>query len=315
MTAILGLNAYHADSSAALIIDGKLVAAAEEERFTRIKHWAGVPTGAIKYCLKESNLSLGDVDFIAVNQGASRNVTKKIVFVLRHRPSISKMLDKLRTKRNRRNFKLIIEEQLGEKSPCEIIHIDHHLAHLSSAFHVSPYSNALVVSVDGFGDFASAAWGIGNGTKISLIDRVYFPYSLGTFYQAMTQYLGFSHYGDEYKVMGLAPYGKPGLEEKVAQLVKLLPSGKYELNLDYFRQHKERVDFNWDGGEPKIGTLFSENLTELFGPPRGEHDELNQYHMDIAWATQHIYERAFFHLIHYRSSAIGECWTKLLLSY
>ena len=135
--------------------------------------------------------------------------------------------------------------------------IEHHLAHLSSAFHVSPFNEAVVVSVDGFGDFSSAAWGAGKGTDISVDGRVYFPHSLGIFYQALTQYLGFPNYGDEYKVMGLAPYGKPIFMDAMRKIVRLKVDGSYSLDLAYFRHHKERISYQWTDGSPEFDDLFS----------------------------------------------------------
>ena len=176
-------------------------------------------------------------------------------------------------------------------------HIEHHLAHLSSAFHVSPFEEAVVVSVDGFGDFSSAAWGVGKGKDISVDGRVYFPHSLGIFYQALTQYLGFPHYGDEYKVMGLAPYGKPAFMDAMRKIVRLKPDGGYELDLTYFRHHKEQVSYQWTDGSPEFGDLFAPALEALLGPRRAPHDPLDDRHRDIARSVQAMYEEAFFHLI------------------
>jgi carbamoyltransferase len=186
---------------------------------------------------------------------------------------------------------------LGQSFTGRIVPVEHHLAHLSSAFHVSPYDEAVIVSVDGFGDFASGAWGVGQGTNIDVEKRVYFPHSLGNFYQAMTQYLGFPHYGDEYKVMGLAPYGKPTYMDQMHQLVNLNMDGSYGLSLDYFVHHKENVVYEWDDGAPIFGRIFSDKLTDLLGPPRDKDEPLTQYHKDIAHSVQAMYEEAFFHLL------------------
>jgi len=175
--------------------------------------------------------------------------------------------------------------------------IEHHLAHLSSAFHVSPFEEAVVVSVDGFGDFSSAAWGAGKGKDISIDGRVYFPHSLGMFYQALTQYLGFPHYGDEYKVMGLAPYGKPAFMDAMRRIVRLKPDGAYELDLTYFRHHKEQVTYQWADGSPEFNDLFAPALEGLLGPRRAPNDPLEDRHRDIARSVQAMYEEAFFHLI------------------
>ncbi len=298
MTYILGLNAYHGDSSACLIKDGVLVAAAEEERFRRIKHWAGFPSEAIRYCLAEAKIGLGEVDHVAINQDSKANLWRKIGFTLAQRPDLGLVIDRIKNKKERANVREELARTFqGETFSGEVHEVEHHLAHLGSAFLVSPFDDAVVVSVDGFGDFASAAWGLGSGSEIRVEDKVYFPHSLGIFYQALTQYLGFPHYGDEYKVMGLAPYGEPKYLAEMRRIVHLQDDGSYRLNLDYFRHHKEKIDYEWENGEPRVGGLFSEALGELFGSARNEGDELTQYHKDIARSVQAMYEEAFFHLL------------------
>ena len=175
--------------------------------------------------------------------------------------------------------------------------VEHHLAHLASCFLVSPFQEAVAVSVDGFGDFASTAWGIGRGRSLSLDGRVLFPHSLGIFYQAITQHLGFRHYGDEYKVMGLAPYGQPSYLSHMRKLVRLNSNGSFALNLDYFRHHKEVVSFQWQDGAPEIGPLYSDKLCELLGPARAPTDALEPNHRDIARSAQAMYEESFFHIL------------------
>ena len=298
MTYILGINAYHGDSSACLVEDGVLIAAVEEERFRRIKHWAGLPTESIRYCLEEAGISLNQVDAIAINQDAKANLWKKVGFMLTKRPDLGLVLERIKNKRER----VSIESQLVEAFPGQDFNgkvhaIEHHLAHLYSAFYVSPFEEAVTVSVDGFGDFSSGAWGVGRGKEIKIDGRVFFPHSLGIFYQALTQYLGFPNYGDEYKVMGLAPYGKPEYLNEMRQIVKLQNDGGYSLNLDYFRHHKEKVAYEWENGSPVFGSLFSDKVAELFGPIRGKDEELTQKHMDIAHSIQAMYEEAFFHLL------------------
>jgi len=295
---VIGLNAYHGDSSACLLIDGKMVAAAEEERFRRIKHWAGFPSKSIQYCLDEAGLNLSDVDIVAINRDPKANLWKKIGFTLKKKPELGLILDRMKNAKEWAS----IEDELkkvfpGDKFTGEVVHVEHHLAHLSSAFHVSPYEEACIVSIDGFGDFASAAWGVGKGTQIKVDDKVYFPHSLGVFYQALTQHLGFSHYGDEYKVMGLAPYGEAKYMDEMRQIVRLQSDGSYELNLEYFIFHKQKVEYEWDNGIPSVGRLFADKLSELLGPVRGKDDKLTQKHMDIARSIQAMYEEAFFHLL------------------
>jgi len=295
---ILGLNAFHGDSAAALVRDGKLIAAAEEERFRRVKHWAGFPSRAITYCLQEAGLALSDVEHVAVNQDSRANLLRKLAYLVTQRPNLGLMLNRLKNRRARGNIsELMAASFSGQHLGGQVHQIEHHLAHLSSAFHVSPFEQAVVVSVDGFGDFSSAAWGVGNGKEVSIDGRVYFPHSLGIFYQALTQYLGFPHYGDEYKVMGLAPYGKPAFMDAMRQIVRLKPDGAYELDLAYFRHHKEQVTYQWTDGSPEFGDLFAPALEALLGPRRAPNDPLDDRHRDIARSAQAMYEEAFFHLI------------------
>src|SRR5215469_5011105 len=295
---ILGLNAFHGDSAAALVRDGELIAAAEEERFRRVKHWAGFPSKAIAYCLREAGVVLSDVQHVAVNQDSRANLLRKLAYLVTQRPKLGLMLNRLKNRRARGNIsELMAASFSGQHLRGQVHQIEHHLAHLSSAFHVSPFEEAVVVSVDGFGDFSSAAWGVGNGKDVSIDGRVYFPHSLGIFFQALTQYLGFPHYGDEYKVMGLAPYGKPAFMDAMRKIVRLRPNGTFELNLDYFRHHIDEPTYQWENCAPQAGGLFSPALEDLLGPRRRPEDPLEDRHRDIARSVQAMYERAFFHLI------------------
>ncbi len=294
---VLGLNAFHADSAAALLRDGVLVAAAEEERFRRVKHWAGFPSQAIAYCLAEAGVTLADVHHVAVNQDGRANLWRKIGFVASH-PKPDMVLDRLRHRRQRKRVpELLADAFPGQQFRGSVRRVEHHFAHLSSAFHVSPFEEAAVVSVDGFGDFASAAWGVGRGTTIDIAGQVHFPHSLGIFYQAVTQYLGFPHYGDEYKVMGLAPYGSPSFADQMRKIVRLKGDGTFELDLAFFNHHRQRTSFQWSGGTPAFGDLFSPAMEALLGPRRQPGDELESRHKDIARSAQAMYEEAFFHLL------------------
>jgi carbamoyltransferase len=294
---ILGINAYHADAAACVVRDGKLVAAAEEERFRRIKHWAGFPSQAIGYCLQEAKVDLGDVTHVAVNRNGRANFFRKLGYVAFRRPRPSLLLNRLRSRRQVTRIADELAALPGRPFAGAIEYIEHHLAHLASAFYVSPFGDAAVVSVDGFGDFASAAWGAASGTALSLDGRVLFPHSLGIFYQAMTQYLGFPHYGDEYKLMGLAAYGDQSCRHELEKLLALQRDGTFLLNLQYFRHHKEDISYEWHGGEPTCGPLFSQALIDTLGPPRSPDAPLEDRHRNLAFATQAIYEDAFFHLL------------------
>ena len=298
MVTILGINAFHGDASACLVRDGQLVAAAEEERFRRIKHWAGFPGQAIRYCLDEAGIRLSNVDHVALNQDSKANLGRKVAFAMTHRPHLDMVLDRIRNRRERAGVEAQLSTALpGERFRGEVHAIEHHLAHLSSAFHVSPFAEATILSVDGFGDFASAAWGIGRGTQIEVEGRVYFPHSLGIFYEALTQFIGFPHYGDEYKAMGLAPYGEPRLLDQMRRIVLLQRDGSFRLNLDYFRHHRETIDYEWEDGSPTVAALWAPALEDLLGPARKADEPLAERHRNIACSVQAMYEEAFFHLL------------------
>ena len=294
---ILGLNAYHADSAACLFRDGKIVAAAEEERFRRIKHWAGLPTQAIDYCLREGGVSLGEIEHIAINRQPGVNNWRRLQFVLTHRPDPRLMLQKIRNIRSAASVKDALEEHYKTAINAEVHHVEHHLAHLASAFLVSGFEEAACISIDGFGDFASTAMGWGSNDTIEIDQRVYFPHSLGIFYSALTQFIGFPHYGDEYKVMGLAPYGEPKFAKELRDVVRIQSDGTFCLNLKYFRHHTDNVSYSWKDCAPEVGTLYTGHLSELLGPPRRPDEPLEQKHKDIARSVQVIYEEAFFALL------------------
>ena len=295
---VLGINAYHGDSSAAIVKDGVLVAAIEEERLRRIKHWAGLPTESIKFCLKEAGIRFRDLEHVAINLNPRVNRVKRLLFLLRTRPDFKLVMERLKKRAKTKG----LQESLGEAFPDEplnaqVHHIEHHLAHIASSYLCSPFQDAVNLSVDGFGDFASAAWGTGTDGQIQIDGRVFFPHSLGMFYSALTQYLGFPHFGDEYKVMGLAPYGAPTMLDKMREIVRVQNDGTFELGLDYFRHHRENVPYSWDNGSPEVGTLFAPALEDLLGPARKANEPLEQKHKDLARSIQAMYEEAFFALV------------------
>jgi carbamoyltransferase len=303
---ILGLNAFHGDAAAALVRDGQLVAAAEEERFCRVKHWAGFPQQAIAYCLAEAGLRLSDVDHVAVNQDDRAQRWRKLAYLATHPTRLGSVVDRLAHRAQRRSvIDLLAETFPGTAFRGKLHAVEHHLAHLSSTFHVSPFDEAVVVSVDGSGDFASAAWGVGSGTGLRVTGRVLFPHSLGIFYQALTQYLGFPYYGDEYKVMGLAPYGSPSHVEAMRQIVRPASIGAFRLDLRFFRHHRERIAFSWDSGAPEFAELFSPELERLLGPRRRPDEPVDDRHRDIACSVQAIYEEAFLRLVSARQKECG----------
>lgn len=298
MTYILGLNAYHGDSAACLIKDGQLVAAAEEERFRRIKHWAGFPRQAIEYCLRAAGIELSDVEHVAINRDPKANLLRKALFVLRSRPKLSTLAGRIG---NLRRWASLEDEFKRawphQKFQARVHHVEHHLAHLASSFLVSPFDEAALLSVDGSGDFSTMAWGIGRGRSIDIAGRVYFPHSLGIFYEALTQYLGFQYYGDEYKVMGLAPYGEPRFMAEMRRIVRLREDGSFHLNLGFFRHHRDEVQYEWNECAPSVGRLYPSALEDLLGKARVPDAPLEQRHMDIARSVQEMYEEAFFNIL------------------
>ena len=299
MTAILGLNAYHGDAAAALVVDGELVAAAEEERFNRVKHVAGFPALAAAWCLAEAGIAAEGLDHVAVARDPRANLGAKVLRTLRHGTSLSFVRSRLENAARVRDVKAPLAEALGTKPgslSARFHNVEHHQGHVASAFFVSPFDEAAVMSVDGFGDFASLMLARGSGSTFEVLDRVLFPHSLGMFYTAVTQWLGFPKYGDEGKVMGLAPYGTPRYADEMRRLVRL-DNGLFELGLAYFTHDTEGVDMTWDAGSPTIGRVFSDDLVELFGPSRGRDEKLTTHHEDVAASLQAVLEDSYLHVV------------------
>lgn len=299
---ILGLNAYHGDSSAAIIKDGKLIAAVEEERFRRIKHWAGFPAESIKFCLNEAEIGIKDLDYIALNRNTKVNLHKKILFTLIKRPNVNLIKNRLSNMLKVGGIKQTISEEFSvplNEINAKVFNIEHHRAHLASSFFVSPYKETTLVSVDGFGDFTSCMVAKGEENKIYSLYEINYPHSLGIFYSAFTQFLGFPKYGDEYKVMGLGAFGKPEYMDKMEKVVTLKPKGRFELNLRYFQHYKQGDQMQWYNTAPTFGRLYSDKLIELFGKSRKKDEEINDYYKNIATSVQAMYEKSFFHILNY----------------
>ena len=237
---ILGLNAYHADSSAAIFRNGEIIAATEEERFTRIKHWAGFPKLAIQFCLREAGVTLDEVDYITIGRDPRAKLNRKLFYLLKNPGIISNALGRFANSRQvsslEEEFQNIDPSISKDKLKSRIKNIEHHRSHLASAFFASPFEESAILSIDGSGDFTTTMIAIGKGNKIEVLDSVDFPVSIGLFYTSFTQFLGFPHYGDEYKVMGLAPYGVPQYVDKVKQVLNFLPNGLYSWNDKFFVQ-------------------------------------------------------------------------------
>lgn len=307
---ILGLNAYHADSSAAIFKDGVMIAATEEERFRRVKHWAGFPSMAVQFCLREAGITLKDVDHIAIGRDPKAKLQKKMLFLLKNPGGgWNAVLDRIKNARKVSS----LEDELAaldinvykSELKSKIHQVEHHRSHLASAFFASPFEEAALLSIDGSGDFSTTMTAIGRGNQIEVLDSVDFPHSVGLFYTALTQWLGFPHYGDEYKVMGLAPYGSPQYVDKLRQILQFENDGLFSLNLKYFRSAKHGIVSYGDDHIPKVAPLYSEAMIELLGPIRKKSEELSQYHKDMASSVQRITEELIFHILNHLQKKTG----------
>jgi carbamoyltransferase len=307
---VLGINAYHGDASAAILINGQLAAFAAEERFNRIKHCAGFPTEAVRYCLHVAGLSIQQLDAVTTSKDPGANRFAKALHVLRHPAILSPTFLRSRLSQSKRvrDVGALLAETLGQEAgqeEPEVLHIEHHLTHAASAFLASPFDRAAILTLDGMGDAASAMMAIGEGNSIRVLKRVYFPHSLGFLYTAVSQHLGFEQYGDEGKVMGLAAYGQPNFLKEMRQLIHPTRDGRYELDLRYFVHQNGGVAEVWVK-EPHYGRLFSSRVNDLFGEPRVPKSELATRHKDLARSLQEITEEIFFHALRQLQRETGE---------
>ena len=311
---IIGLNAYHGDASAALVVDGQLVAAVEEERFNRVKHWAGFPGESIRWCLQQAGLNATDVDHVAISFDPRANLWRRLGFVATHWPSMSAILDRLR----RQGKTLALEDQFAaavgmsrDSIKAQFHRIEHHQTHVAAGFLISPFEEAAVLSVDGMGDFTSTLTAHAKGNDWAEFDRVYFPHSIGFLYTAITMYLGFPYYGDEYKVMGLAPYGEPEFADFFRRMIR--PKGDtFELDLDYFTHHKKGVRMSWNDGAPIIEPFYSQKLIDELGPVRDRKEPMTSRHDNIAKSLQVVTEEIIMHLLnrlHAKTRSENVCMT------
>lgn len=297
---ILGLNAYHGDVSAALLRDGEVVAAVEEERFRRVKHWAGFPRESIGACLEMAGIRPEDVDYFAISRKPRAHLVRKAVFTLWNRPQFRLVSDRIR---NAGRVEQVVDRiaEVGRLDPAHVRRrmewVEHHPAHLASAFFVSPFEQAAVCAIDGFGDFVSTSCAVGAGNKLRVLDRVYFPHSIGLVYLAITQFLGFGKYGDEYKVMGLAPYGSPDYVGALRHLIHLRSGGSFSLDLSFFQHWSSGVSMTWEDGEPTMGPVYTPHLVELLGSARRPEDPIEPRHEAIAASLQVVFEEAAFHVL------------------
>ncbi len=305
---ILGLNAYHADSSAAIFHNGKLIAATEEERFTRIKHWAGFPEQAIRFCLKEAGITLNELDYITIGRDTSAKMLNKITYLLKNPSLISRAAERFS---NRKQVQSLEEEfkKIDNSVPVAVIkqkirNIEHHRSHLASAFFASPFEESAILSIDGSGDFTTTMIATGKGNKITVLDSVDFPVSCGLFYTAFTQFLGFPHYGDEYKIMGLLLMANLNTPIKVKKVLKFLPNGLFTWHSEYFIQ-PTKAGFKYENNIPSVGNLYSQKFITEFGEPRSKNEELTQYHKDLAASVQRITEELIFHILTHLKQRTG----------
>ncbi|MGQ0563045.1 MAG: carbamoyltransferase N-terminal domain-containing protein, partial [Gemmatimonadota bacterium] len=268
---VLGINAYHAGASACILRAGVLLCAVEEERFNRQKYWAGFPLESIRYCLADAGITAAELDHVAISRDPNANFHRKSAWALRRNPRVGYLVDRLVNRQHVKRFDRTFCDALGVQRSAvraHFHHVEHHRAHMASAFLVSPYPRAAILSVDGMGDFVSTMWGTGAANCIHVDDAVHFPHSLGFFYTAVSQWLGFTGFGDEGKVMGLASYGEPRFAGELSHVMRVQTDGSFELNLDYFVHQREGVEMTWESGSPALGSLFSQRLVDLLGAPR-----------------------------------------------
>jgi carbamoyltransferase len=307
---ILGINAYHGNASAAVVCDGRLVAAVEEERFNRVKYAAGFPAAAIRYCLKEAGLKLEEIDHVAVPRNPYARLATKLFYALRM-PSFARGRAKVLVKFTGVREALAAAFESDPKAIRAQFHrIEHHQAHLASAFFVSPFERAALLSADGLGDFASTMWGSGSGSRMDIDDAIAFPHSLGLYYTAVTQYLGFLKFGDEYKVMGLAAYGEPERMEAFRDIVRFDANGNgngFRLGLDYFVHHRSGPEMSWAEADktPTLGKLFSEEMSRRLGAARTPEEAVEQRHRNLAASLQVRLEEVYLGMLRKLATSTG----------
>jgi len=296
---ILGINAYHGNASAAILADGRLIAAVEEERFNRVKYAAGFPSAAIHYCLQAAGITLKEVEHIAIPRNPWARLGTKLLYAMRM-PSFARERAKVMTQ-----F-VGIPEALAKAfdvSPDSIrarFHrVEHHQAHLASTFFVSPFDQAALLSADGLGDFASTMWGSGRGNRMHIDGSIAFPHSLGLYYTAISQYLGFRKFGDEYKVMGLAAYGEPAYMDEFRRIIRSTSGVGFRLGLEYFKHHRTGPEMTWRDADktPELGGMYSDYVAERLGPARDPAAPVEKVHCDGAASLQARLEEVLFEML------------------
>jgi len=297
---ILGLNMFHADASAAIVQDGEVVFAIAEERLNRKKHFGGFPALAIQACLDAVGAKISDVEHVAVGQDSDANLAQKVQYALANPAKILNFIRMRRRKEAMRDVRTLLSNAF-EIEPGKLRfqehHLEHHIAHIASAYYCSPWEKAAGFSYDGSGDFVSTMMARCQGNDIEVLDRVYLPHSLGSFYTMICEFIGYKKYGDEGKVMGLAPYGKDKYSEEVRKIIGL-KNGSFQLDLKYFKPLGSNQGMEvLPDGTVRLARHFSDRMEKTFGEPREAHAEILQRDMDLAFAMQQRFEEVVFHLL------------------
>jgi carbamoyltransferase len=297
---ILGLNMFHADASAAIVLDGEVKFAIAEERLNRHKHFGGFPAFAVKACLDAIGAKISDVEHVAVGQDSDANLTKKVQYALANPAKILNFIRLRQRKEAMRDVRSLLAKALDVDSTqlrFQEHHLEHHIAHIASAYYCSPWEKAAGLSYDGSGDFVSTMMARCEGNEIEVLDRVFLPHSLGSLYTMICEFIGYSQYGDEGKVMGLAPYGKDRYTDEISKIVAP-KNGGFQLDLNYFKPLGSNQGMQvLPDGTVMLARHFSDRMEKLFGEPRRPHSEITQRDMDLAFALQHRFEEIFFHLL------------------
>jgi len=295
---ILGINAYHGNASAAILCDGKLVAAVEEERFNRVKYAAGFPAAAIRYCLQAAGVTAAEIDHVAVPRNPYARLGTKLFYALRM-PSFARERAKVLAKFTGIREALARALDIAPQDLRAKFHrVEHHVAHLASTFYCSPFEAAALLSADGLGDFASSMWGAGFGRRMNFFGSVAFPHSLGLYYSAVTQYLGFLKFGDEYKVMGLGAYGDPEFLPEFREIVRS-NGARFHLGLEYFTHHRTGPEMSWAEADktPVLGRMYSDEMPRKLGPARVPEEPIDQRHKNLASSLQVRLEEVYLGML------------------
>ena len=306
---ILGLNMFHADASAAIVQDGEILFAVAEERLNRPKHYGGFPSLAVKACLDAVGAKIADVAHVAVGQDSDAHLAKKVQYALANPAKVLNFIKMRQHKESMRDVRALLAKALDvdpRTLKFQEHHLEHHIAHIASSYYCSPWEKAAGFSYDGSGDFVSTMTARCEGNDVQVLDRVFLPHSVGSFYTMICEFIGYKKYGDEGKVMGLAPYGKDTYVEQI-QKVLALKNGAFQLNLSYFKPLGSNQGMQvLPDGTVRLARHFSEKMEKLFGTPREPYSEITQRDMDLAYAMQHCFEEVFFQLLNELHARVPE---------